>query len=427
MNQKIFAISAVLILGIAGVAAVVLMGPGEDSEFIDYRSNVIIEDFEGRDVAVPTSLDGGIITVGRFSAPRWLAYFPEEFEKIIMVDEGLNVDSQGSLDYSYAYGDILSEIDTHSRDSMSDSEKMLALNPSLILVDSHIYNTDNYKNICDSMSELVPLAVVNAMTNLSVDGFWTEDYKLSDEFKEQAMLYGKLLKNENRAEEIIGYFQETLYDVRSYCTGTSDTVTYVAGPVSAGSNPLSTTFNPYLCQRLTDGENAMGDDMSWMHKDLGYEMVDTLSFNRMVIEASTILPNKGGPNLLESDESKGVLKMVQKRNNDEDQSNDIQMFIVLPSISHGVNPLCVLASAYHLASIEYNPPNLGVDEIRVNANEMFEKFYGEERGGTVMSGLDRYYSGIKDDIHEEICTDLFSEVVVKDLGNDQYIFVKKVE
>ncbi|MGI6471531.1 MAG: hypothetical protein ACOX1N_00405 [Candidatus Methanomethylophilaceae archaeon] len=422
MNESVIAVIAVLLLGAAGVGGIIFLGPGEESDFTDYKSDTLVKDFKDREVPVPTSLDGGIITAGRFSALRWLAYFPEEFEKVIMVDDTVNVDSQGSLDYSYAYGDILSGVETHSRDSMSDSEKMVARNPSLIIVDSHIYR--EYKEICENISKLVPLAVVNAFENLSNDGFWTEDYQLTEEFKDQAVLFGKILDNEERAGEIIEYFQETLDDVRSYCTGTSDTVTYVAGPVSAGSNPLSTTFNPYLCQQLTGGENAM-DRTDVFHINLSVEEVEQLSFNRMVIEPSTILPNKGGPNLLETDDSQGVLKLVSKRNTDDDPDNDIRMFVVLPSISHGVNPLCVLASAYHLASVEYD--TLNVEEIKQNADAMFKKFYGDERGGRVMSGLDEYYSGIKHDVHEDICTDLFCEVEVKVLDNGKYIFAKKVE
>lgn len=420
MKNKTFAILVVLLFAMAGVATVVLVKPGA-SDYVDYRSEVTVKDFKDRDVPVPTSLDGGIITVGRLGAPRWLAYFPEEFESLVMVSDGLNVDSQGSLDYSYAYGDILTNVKTHSRDNMNDSERMIALNPSLILVDDNIY-ADN-KPLCDRISKSTPLAVVDRMLDITLNKFWTDEYEVVDAFKNQADLYGKLLKNEERGDEIISYFKKALEDVRKYCKETSEFVTYVAGPIWSGSNPLTTTFNPYLCLELIGGENALGGATDHKAKHLSMEHVNELSFNRMLIEPYTILPNKGGSNFLKSGDSQGVLKIVEKRNNDENPDNDVKMFTVLPSVSHGLNPLCALVSAYHLASIEYG--TLTVEDVREKGNELFVKFYGEEKGSGVMKGLDDYFSDIKNQVNGEICTDLFSEVEVKVLDSGEYIFTKK--
>ena len=415
MNKKILAIITVILLGISGVAAVFVLKDSDlPSSFIDYRSNETVKDFEGRDVPIPTSLDGGIITVGRGGAPRWLAYFPDEFESLVMVSDTLNVDSQGSLDYSYAYGDILTNVKTHSRDNMNDSEKMVMLNPSLILVDDSIY-ADN-KELCNEISAFTPLAVVDGMFYITLNGFWTAEYKVIDGFKNQAHLYGKLLRNEEKADEIIVNFQDALDDIRSYCTEPSGVSTYVAGPVWSGSNHLTTTFNPYLCLELVGGTNTLGNRTQNGAQNLDIEEVEMLNFNRMIIEASTVQTAKAG-------DSEGVLKIVEKRNNDDDPDNDIEMFIVLPSVSHNLNPLCSLISAYHLASIEHG--TLSVEDVREKGNDLFVKFYGEDRGAHIMEDLDEYYANIKNGIHEDICTDLFSEVEVKKLSNGKYIFTKK--
>lgn len=426
MKNKTFAILVVLLFAMAGVATVFLVKPGVSSDYVDYRSEVTVKDFKDRDVPVPTSLDGGIITVGRLGAPRWLAYFPDEFESLVMVSDTLDVKNQGALDYSHAYGDILIGMETHSRDNMNDSERMVVHNPSLILVDDNIY-ADN-KPLCDRISKSTPLAVVDAMLDITLDGFWTDEYEVINAFENQANLYGKLLNNKERGEEIISYFQDALDDIRDKCTGTSEVVTYVAGPTWSGSNPLTTTSNPYICLDLVGGKNALGYNVDRTAKRLQFEevknIIDDLIADsksvRIVIDPNSILSIKDGSSLLDSDDGQGVLKLVKQRN---DEGNDIKMFIVLPSVSHGLNPLCALVSAYHLASIEYG--TLTVEDVREKGNELFVKFYGEEKGSGVMKGLDDYFSDIKNQVNGEICTDLFSEVEVKVLDSGEYIFTKK--
>jgi ABC-type Fe3+-hydroxamate transport system substrate-binding protein len=419
MSNKIIAIVVTLLLGVSGVAVYALAGGESQTERVDYKSDVTVTDYAGREVSIPTSLDGGIITIGRLSTLRWLAYFPEEFEYVTMVDISMAAEKQGALAYSHAYGNILLNADTHSNDSLEDLEKINFANPSLILVNDSTYKA--YKDACEKLAMMNPLAVIDTMSDMETTGFWDNDYKLCDRFVNQADLYGALLKNENRAEDIKGYFQDALDDIRNNCIGeTSAHVTYVGGPVNQGSNPLTSTFNPYLPHMLVNGTNALGNSTNSTRIDLTPEEFGNLSFDYMIIEPSTVNPNKEGGNLLVNTLSQGVLHNIYHKN--EDSPGSVRMFIIMPMISHSANWLCALTSAYHLAYLEHGI--ISMDDVIEKSNDLFIKFYGTERGNGVLEGMEEYFENLGKTIHGDLCTELFSEVKVELTSNNEYIFVK---
>jgi hypothetical protein len=417
MGNKSFTIIVAILLGVSGVAAYAFIEEGFRTERVDYRSDETATDYAGREVPIPTSLDGGIITIGRLSTLRWLAYFPDEFEYVTMVDISMAAENQGALAYSYAYGDILLKADTHSNDSLEESEKINYANPSLILVNDATYKA--CKSACDKLAMMNCLAVIDTMSDLETKGFWDKDYQLCDRFVNQADLYGTLLKNKDRAENVKTYFQDALDDIRNNCIGeTSTHVAYVGGPVYQGSNPLTSTFNPYLPHMLVNGTNALGDDTS--DKSMTPEDFGNLSFDYMFIEPSTVSPNKEGGNLLVNKPSQGVLNIVYQRNNEN--PNSVKLFMVMPMISHSTNWLCALTSAYHLAYLEYEI--ISMDDVIEKSNDLFVKFYGEERGNGVLEGMEIYFANLGMTVHADLCTELFSEVKVGITSNNEYILVK---
>lgn len=408
------ALVAIMIIITGGTTAMVLTGSDNSAERVDYKSDEFVTDYEGREVPIPTSLDGGIVTVGRLSTLRWLAYFPDEFENVIMVDHAMKEKNAGALAYSHAYGDILSKASVHSNDSIDEGEKIVQRNPSLILVNHTTYESS--KEACEKLAKMSPLAVIDTMGDLETKGFWNEDYTICDRFIAQADLYGKLLRNVERGEEIKELFQDAVDDIRSYCDGDSMHTTYIGGVTNQGGNPLTSTYNPYLPHALVGGNNAIGDGTSDKRIDLSPEDLENLSFDHMIIDPATVQPNKEGINLLNNTPSQGVLLNVYERD------DDVKLFIALPMISHSANWLCVLSSAYHMASIEYGI--LTIEEVKEKSENLFKEFYGEERGSGVLESMERYFTDVGEEIHEDLCTTPFAEVKITKVDNDKYIFTK---
>lgn len=412
MKAKSTAIFVAILMVITGGAAVMILKLSDSSgERVDYKSDEFANDYANREVPIPTSLDGGIVTIGRLSTLRWLAYFPDEFENVIMVDDTMNVEKYGALAYSHAYGDILSKSLIHSKDSLEDGERIVKLNPSLILVNNTTYESN--VDLCENIAKMSPLAVIDAMAELETEGFWNGEYELHHRFTSQADLYGKLLRNVERAEEIKVLFQDALRDIRSYCSESTDHTTYIGGATNQGWNPLTSTYNPYLPHALVGGNNALGDDTNKKRIDLNPEKVGKLSFDRMIIDPATVQPNKEGGDLLVNTPSQGVLGGIYNG------GCKVQLFIALPMINNGSNWLCVLSSAYHMAALEYG--TLTIEEVREKSNKLFTDFYGEKRGSRVLEGMEDYFTGIGKGVHKDLCTTPFSEVEIVNTPNG-YIF-----
>ncbi len=409
VNKHIAVILVVAIVVAAGVSTYILSDNGSDNSDV---SDETVTDYAGREVLIPENLDNGIVTVGRLSALRWLAYFPEEMQKVVMIDLGIQKSIKtGALAYSYAYADILKNVATHSNDNLDDSEKIVQLRPSLILVNDMTYKTN--KDKCDSLGNLFPLAVVDTMSDMEGRGFWDSDYKLCKRFIDQADLYGKLLKNKARAEDVKSIFQDNIDAIRGYCTGEPEYTIYIGGPINQGANPLTSTYNPYPTLSLVGGKNAM-TQTSENRIDNSPEYVNGLTFDCMVVDPGTFGVGKGFDKAqILSPNSQGVLLNIYQKNHDDNPGNDVKTFMTLPAISHGANWDCVLAGAYFMAYLNYGTPDYEI--LLERASAVFVSLYGAA-GEDTLDNMMVYYHDLG--ISAGCDTEVFKEVAVEKTGEN---------
>lgn len=419
MNIKTISLTTATVVIIAALLVFVVFSGGGDNH--DDGSDTTVVDYAGRTVKIPDNLDNGIVTIGRLSTLRWLAYFPQEMEHVSMIDLGIQKGaSSGALAYSYAYSDILKEAKIHSNDNLDDADAIAKLEPSLILVNSSTYNS--YASSCDSLGTLYPLAVIDTMSDIEATGFWNSDYKLIERFTKQADLYGKLLKNEKRAEEVKKIFQGNINQIRNLSSGTVDSVTYIGGPVNQGNNPLTSTYNPYPTLSIVGGVHALGDKTSTHRMDLSPEEVQKLRFNSMVVDPGTFGTGKGyDGSLLFSPNSQGVLLDVYERNGNSDKTDDVRIFITLPTISHGANWDCVLAGSYYMAYLHHG--SMTKEQMWNNASKVFSDLYTEARGNTVLQKVCDYYNNIMEGVDPGIKAQVFGEVHVA-ISSGKYILTE---
>lgn len=435
MNSKILAVIlvAILVASGVGVALVALKDGGNKTPREDYFSTETVKDAAGRDAPIPKNLDGGIVTVGRLSTLRWLAYFPDEMNKVVMVDDGImKAVKKGGVAYTYAYADIIKKAKVHSSDSVADAEEINKLNPSLILVNSMTYNKE--KDRIEAMARINPLAVIDTMNDMEASGFWKADYTLHERFVKQADLYGKLLKNEKRAGEVKKIFSDTLKDIRSLVEGNPKFNTYIGGPINMGANPLSSTYNPYLPHDLVGGKNAYPKVDKEGRIDSDPETVNALPFDCMVVDPGTYGVGKEsqGKSLIFSQHSQGILLGIYNRNNAPEPTPGqnppplpkVRIFITMPMISHGANWDCVLGAAYYMAYLNYD--TISKEKMVEKIENVFKSFYGDERGKDVLKQFSGYYEKTGKDLEVPMESKLFEEVkVVKtQIGNkDVYALV----
>ena len=334
---------------------------------VDYR---IQKDSIG-EVMIPENLDDGIITVGRVNTLRWLAYFPDAMENVIMYDRGIR-DALGTSGaaYTYAYKDILEPLQVHTNDSMIDSEEMYKLNPSLIMVNSDVY--ENYKDRCNVLETFFPLVVIDEMLDLAQLGFWDSEYQLIERFVDQTNLYGKILKMEDRANDIKIIFQKHIDNIRNMVTY-NDFTAYIAGPMYKGPHVLNETFPKYIALDLAGGTNAYMSETKLDILKLDPEQFDRLEFDAIFFDPSSAD---------KLDESQLALESLNKK-------PEVRIYITIPSIHHGSNWDCVLAGAYYLAHIINETENTDED-LKDLSRSIFIDFYGKY-GEKTFNEMDKFF------------------------------------
>ena len=404
MVVKTFAVATVAVLPVAGIGLLLMQEntSSQNSSGNTGTSGTVI-DYAGREVQIPENLDDGIITVGRLSTLRWLAYFPDAMQNVIMYDKGIK-DSLGMYGgaYTYAYKDILENLSVHTNDSMIDSEAMYKLEPSLILVHDKVYN-DN-KDKCDTLGTFIPLVVIDEMSDLEQVGFWDSDFNLKERFVNQANLYGKILKMEDRAEEIQNIFQKHLDNIRNMVKD-NDFTAYIAGPMYKGSHVLTETFPNYIALELAGGTNAYDTDTKLDMPKLDPEAFSLLEFDAVFFDPSSA-------DKLDANESQLALESLSNK-------SDVRIYITVPSIAHGANWDCVLAGAYYLAHI-VNDTEDSDDDIEILVRSVFTDFYGQYGEET----FDQMRESLMEFGEESSnYTNILEEVKVDHIGNKYYLAV----
>lgn len=402
MNVKASSVATVAMLLMAGIGLLSIQEDSNlrDNSLIAGASGTVI-DFVGREVPIPENLDNGIITVGRVNTLRWLAYFPDAMENVIMYDKGIRdaIGTSGAA-YTYAYKNILEPLPIHTNDSMIDSEEMYKLNPSLIIVNNDVY--ENYKDRCHVLEIFFPLVVVDEMLDLLQLGFWDAEYKLCDRFVDQADLYGKILKMEDRGEEVKNIFQKHLDGIRDMVI-TNDFTAYIAGPMFRGPHVLNETFPKYITLDLAGGTNAYRSESKLDMLKLDPEQFDRLEFDAIFFD-----PSSAG----KLDESQLALESLSKK-------PDVRIYITVPSVHHGSNWDCVLAGAYYLAHI-VNDTDDTDEDIKDLARSIFIDFYGEN-GKETFDDMAKFFIEFGNESHNY--THLLEEVKVSESDGKFYLAV----
>lgn len=327
----------------------------------DGSSGEYVIDAAGRQVVIPESLDGGIVTVGSIGPLRFLSIFGLQY-KVIEVDDGDATDPKNGRGYSYAYD--FSNVATHPDNVLSKEtvESIALKHPSLVLIQKSVY--DGYKDLAEDLNRAVPVVVVHAQ---STSDFFTEDLQVAEWYADCITMLGKVLDMEYTASEHLCKLESLFKDIRSLCTGEPG-VTYVAGVTFSGSNQLNTTFPTYLPLNLTLGSNAYTGGSTANKIDLTVE--EAVEY---IKTADRIVVDPSSADKLKENNSQLILEELYRLNNDSDPDNDIPIYAGIPIVWDNMNYDCVVACAYYMAYLQYG--TLTMDELNERIQNTFQTFY----------------------------------------------------
>ncbi len=384
--NKSYLIVGIIVVAIIAIAAAFLLtnnGGNNDSDNESDTGTTVV-DYVGRTVTVPESLDNGIVTVGKLSVVRMLSYFPEAFSHIKMVD--MNI--QTSLDnggQNYAYVEDLKKViqaaETHETDTLSDADKEAIGNmkPSLIIVNASTYSSN--KSVCDLLADNFTLAVVDDMGHYDCVEYWNDNLVLDDDFAACFTLFGKLLKQEDRAKELVDGMNAYMKEIKSLMSGTSTGSYYTTGISYMGVNDMLATFPNTLPLMMVDGTNAY-TQAKGSYDGIRVQLADAdalteYSFTDVILDPSAF------PKLSPSNpNSQAALKYIYTKNQ---AGSDIGIHVIMPIVAFGSNWETVLIDAYYLANVCYGG-GMTDNQLQDKCADIMDLFF-KGNGQSVLKGI----------------------------------------
>ena len=261
----------------------------------------------------------------------------------------------------------------------------------------------NYADMVNILAKAVPVFVLKSMSTSAA--YWDPaTYKLNDDFTQQITQLGIVLKETDRAKELVSGFNKYLQELKSMI-GTTDEKIITSGLTISGSNPLNVTF-PFYAPLEVNGVSNVYNQSKDTKVELDVETVAKLNMTMMLIDPSS------SDKIIGNNSSQLVMDYIYGVNNDADPSNDISMYTVLPIVWDGCNWDVSLVGSFYISYLLYD--SMSHKDVMNKMNEIFEFFYGSD-GSSVISDMSQFFNEKSSKNGVELL--LFSQVeIVKNAG-----------
>ena len=357
MNTKGVAIIIVAVLIVAGAGGYFLLtnDNGNNGNEFDLSKDAV-----GREVIVPNSIEDGIVPVGVGSL-RWVSYFGME-ENVVMKDTNDNSNYLGKS-YMYAVGGVMNALTTMTGASggLTNDNVSTILNfekKPIVIVTHNVYSANNLQ------IEALLAGGINVCVIYELEDFIDlSTFKVSEKFEYQTKLIGKILKDSERATELIDGINSTISDIRELVKDVTPVKGYVGGLSYAGTKGMEYSSGSYLPFELTNVENVLsGNELV-----AGYApafLTNTITKDTIVFvdaNGSNVM-RKGGDNVSET-----LIKAFNANGNTG--------YIACPYVWFGLNFDNVLIGAYQVISYVYGD-QLSKAAFDAKVDAIYDLFYG---------------------------------------------------
>ncbi|TQD23830.1 iron ABC transporter substrate-binding protein [Methanolobus vulcani] len=314
---------------------------------------VTITDAMGREVEIPDTIEN-VICSGAGSL-RLLTYLESE-DKIIAVD---SIEARENLydarPYALANPQFATDYTVFGEfRGNDDPEKILALEPQPDVI-LKTYSASGYDPVELQEKTGIPVVVVNYGNMVD-----------SREDMYQALrIYGEVMDKEERAEEVIEFFDETIADINERTSDVSDdekTSCYVGGIARAGPHGLQSTEPTYPPFFFTNALNVAYDDMDLSTAEVAKEKIIEWDPEILFVDLSTMQSEDENSAVyqLQNDDSYQQLQAVSSGN----------VYGMLPYNWYTQNFGSVLADSYYAGKLLY-PENFEDVDIEDKTAEIY--------------------------------------------------------
>lgn len=296
-----------------------------------------VTDALGRTVEIPESVD--YVICSGVGSLRYLTYL-EAQDKIIGVERSETTNSASNAKpYSLANPQFSTDYPIFGETrGMDDPEKILSLDP-LPEVIIKTYSSTGFDPVELQEKTGIPVVVVN--TGDLADN--------KEDLYESLRIIGEVVGKEERAEEVIAFFDENIADLKERTADIpeEDKPTCYVGGIGRAGGPqgfqsTEPTYPPFL---FTNAINVAYGDMDINVADVSKEKIIEWDPEIIFLDLNTIEcgEDRSGLSLLQNDESYRQLQAVQSGN----------VYGVLPFNQYATNFGSVLADSYFAGKTLY--------------------------------------------------------------------------
>ncbi len=339
------------------------------------KEKVTVTDAFGRTVDVPDNPDR--IAVSGSGSMRYFVYL-NAVDRVVAVDYQDNSSTLMPKDkrpYALAHPEIKEKPLLGTSKGVVDAEKLLAVNPDVLFYSA------------TSSNDIAAADQIQSKTGIPVVLFYTGNYVTEkEEIDKTLLMLGKILHKEQRAEEIIQYFETTAEDVQNRIKNVpvSNKTVFVGGVAYNGPHGLNGTNPVYMPFEVLNADNvASGVPLSG--PSTGYALVSKeiiLEWDPDIIfvDVETVTAANGGAFAeLKTDASYKGLTAVKTG----------EIYAVNPHTSMGVNHETALANCYYVGKILYPEQFADVDPA-----EKADKIYTFVVGAPVFEQIQKNADGL---------------------------------
>lgn len=326
------------------------------------KKMITVTDAFGRTVQVPDNPDR--IAVSGSGSMRYFVYL-DVVDRVVAVDyqdNSSNLMPKDKRPYALAHPEIKEKPLLGTSKGMVDAEKLLAVNPDVLFYSA------------TSSNDIASADLIQAKTGIPVVLFYTGNYVTEkDKIDETLVMLGQILHKEQRAKEIIQYFETTTNDLESRIKNVPvpNQTVFVGGVAYNGPHGLNGT-NPIYMPFDILGLNNVAAGVPLSGPSTGYALVSKeiiLKWDPEIIfvDVETETSAGGGAFIeLKTDPSYKELTAVKNG----------EIYAVNPYTSMGVNHETALANCYYVGKILYPEQFKDIDPAE-KADEIYTFIVGK--------------------------------------------------
>ena len=322
---------------------------------------VMITDAFGREVTIPA--DPQKIAVVGSGSMRYFVYLGIDLDDVVAVDyqdSALYVQATNHRPYALANPEIKDIPAVGAAKGVVDNEKLLMSGADILFMGGASSSNAEVAN------------EIQEKTGVPVVMFYTGNYVTDSEtIQDTLLLLGKVLDKEQRAKDLIAYFDAVEADLQKRVAGLSaDKTVYVGGVAYNGAHGLDGTDPTYYPFEILNIKNAAGEITSV--SQTGYAQVSKEKIlewdpDFIIVDLATLTAAEGGA-LAELKNDPSYRELTAVKNS--------MVYTVNPHTSMNVNHETTLANAYFIGKLLYPEQFADIDPVK-KADEIYTFVVGE--------------------------------------------------